>query len=141
MIDQETRPASADTRPCTRCGQPIDTRRDSWRTGASSRDIQHTTCPTSPELAALPTVQAEDVAPVQCATEARLAPPAVPLPTYMTKAEAAALLRVHLNTISNKIKSGELPALRVKGGQNLLLDQRDVLALLEPVAVGEGVAA
>lgn len=136
MIDQETKTTSAETRPCTRCGQPIDTQRDSWRTGATSRDIQHTTCPTSPELAALPTVRAEDIAPapaVQCATEARLAPP---LPEFLTQSEAAALLRVHINTISNKIKSGELPALRMKGGRSLLLDRRDVLALLEPVEVG-----
>ena len=114
------------TRPCTKCGQPVDLLRGSWQTGPTSRDVQHTTCPTSPELAALPSLPADT----------RPATPAAPVPVYMTKAEAAELLRVHLNTISNKIKAGELPALRVKGGRNVLLDRRDVLALLEPVEVG-----
>ncbi len=114
-----------DTRPCTRCGQPVDLLRGSWQTGPTSRDVQHTTCPTSPELAALPVLPADT----------QPAAPAAPVPAYMTKAEAAALLRVHINTISNKIKEGELPALRVRGGRNVLLDRRDVLALLEPIQV------
>ena len=118
-----------DTRPCTRCGQPVDLLRGSWQTGPTSRDVQHTTCPTSPELAALPIgTNPKD-------TLTADVPPAAPVPAYMTRAEAAALLRVHINTISNKIKEGELPALRVRGGRNVLLDRRDVLALLEPIQV------
>lgn len=54
-------------------------------------------------------------------------------PLYLTQREAADLLRVHINTIANKIKSGELPAFQMKGGRRILLARRDVLALLEPV--------
>lgn len=130
ITEQDPKP---ETRPCTRCGQPVDLLRGSWQTGPTSREVQHTTCPTSPELAALPIeTNPKDTLPA----DTRPAAPAAPVPAYMTRAEAAELLRVHINTISNKIKDGELPALRVKGGRSLLLDRRDVLALLEPVEVG-----
>jgi excisionase family DNA binding protein len=45
--------------------------------------------------------------------------------------EAAEFLRVSKSTIRNKIRSGELPAKRLKGGQTVLVEVRDVLALLE----------
>ena len=57
-------------------------------------------------------------------------------PNYLTVDEAAALLRANPATIRNRIRRGELPAKRLKGGKTILLDQRDVLALLEDAREG-----
>ena len=116
-------------RLCSRCGQEISPQRDSWQ--STPTGIAHVTCPTSPEMAALPTIS-EDAAP---AAEG----PANAQPAYLTKHEAADLLRVHLNTITEKIRTGELPALRMRGGRRVLLDRRDVVGLLEPISVAENV--
>lgn len=51
--------------------------------------------------------------------------------TFLTVAEAAALLRVHPRTLHTRIRDGRLPAKRLAGGKAVLLDRRDVLALLE----------
>ena len=75
---------------------------------------KHITCPISDELAAL--------APVT-----RL------LPDYMTVAEAAALLRVSVSTIRLRIRRGTLPAMRLQGGQTVLLRRGDVEGLLSAV--------
>ena len=52
---------------------------------------------------------------------------------FLTMEEAGELLRVSAQTIRRRIRSGELPAKRLKGGQTVLIDQADVMALLEDV--------
>jgi excisionase family DNA binding protein len=47
--------------------------------------------------------------------------------------EAARDARVHPSTIIRKVKSGDLPAYRLKGGHTLRVRRGDVRALLVPV--------
>ena len=125
-------------RLCPRCSQEISPQRDSWQ--STPTGIAHVTCPTSPEMAALLTLEPDDA---NAAISEDAAPaaegPANAQPAYLTKHEAAELLRVHLNTITEKIRTGELPALRMRGGRRVLLDRRDVVGLLEPISVAENV--
>ena len=57
-------------------------------------------------------------------------------PTFLTMDEAAALLRVSKATIRRRIRDGELPAKRLRGGQTVLIEQSDVLALLDDIMPG-----
>ena len=50
---------------------------------------------------------------------------------FLTIEETAKLLRVSVSTIRRYIRNGSLPAKRLKGGQTVLIDERDVLGLLE----------
>ena len=73
-----------------------------------------------------------------------LDPPDAPLPRvgvgtgpiFLTMDEAAALLRVSKATIRRRIRDGELPAKRLRGGQTVLIEQSDVLALLDDITPG-----
>ena len=107
------------TRTCKRCGQPIHTQTESWEM-KHSEDGQHVTCPTSPALESLPAQ----------------VPGAAPHPVFVTMEQAAQILHVSKQTIRRRIRDGELPAKRLKGGQTVLIDQKDVLALLEDIIPG-----
>lgn len=113
-------------RTCKRCGQPIHTQTESWETkhsddGQYATGIQHVTCPTSQTLQSLPPVTA---------------PSAAAHPIFLTMDQAAQLLHVSKQTIRRRIRDGELPAKRLRGGQTVLIDQKDVLALLEDIVPG-----
>ena len=113
-------------RTCKRCGQPINTQTESWEMkhsddGQYATGIQHVICPTSPELQNLPPVPA-----TSAATN----------PVFLTMDQAAQLLHVSKQTIRRRIRDGELPAKRLRGGQTVLIDQKDVLALLEDIIPG-----
>ena len=55
---------------------------------------------------------------------------------FLTVDQAAQLLHVSKQTIRRRIRDGELPAKRLRGGQTVLIDQKDVLALLEDIVPG-----
>ena len=55
---------------------------------------------------------------------------------FLTVDQAAQLLHVSKQTIRQRIRDGELPAKRLRGGQTVLIDQKDVLALLEDIVPG-----
>jgi len=112
-------------KPCTRCGQPVDTQTDSFT--LNDGEATHTTCPISPELAALPPAPPESIPSITGAAEDRLSP------VFLTVAEAALLLRLSHQSIRRYIRQGQLPAKRVRGGQIVLIDKTDLLALLEDV--------
>ena len=123
------RPAA---RTCKRCGQPINTQTDSWEMkhtddGKYALGIQHVTCPPGPELSALPALEPPPAPPAEAVEVS---------PDYLTMDEAAQLLRVSKGTIRNRIKSGDLPAKRLRGGQTVLVLKRDVLALLDDITPG-----
>jgi len=112
---------------CCRCGQPVDLGRDSWTMGGSTREVRHISCPASQEAKAVPVVAAAEAA---------------TRPQYLTMEQAAQMLAVSVGTIRRRIRSGALPAKRLKGSVGgglgtVLVDQADVLALLEPIGVGE----
>lgn len=101
---------------CARCGRPVN--------GEGAFEMfyidgcliyKHITCPISDALAALPPIT-------------RL------LPDYMTVAEAAALLRVSVSTIRLRIRRGTLPAMRLQGGQTVLIRRGDVEGLLSAIS-------
>ena len=124
---KETTPKKTPPRTCKRCGQPIHTQTESWEMkhsedGQYATGIQHVTCPTSPALESLP-------APAQV-------PGAAPHPVFVTMEQAAQIVHVSKQTIRRRIREGELPAKRLKGGQTVLIDQKDVLALLEDIVPG-----
>ena len=126
-------------RTCKRCGQPINTLTDSWEMqhtddGKYATGLQHVTCPTSPEIQDLPPSPSS---PFPHREGSPLAAGVGSAPTFLTMDEAAKIIRVSKDTIRNRIRAGLLPALRLKGGQTVLIDQRDVLALLEPVSPTE----
>lgn len=100
------------TRPCAKCGRPIDPLTDSYTAHAGG--LAHIACPADPAL------------PVQDV------PPA-PASDFLTLLPAAALLGCHPSTLRKAIKRGDLPAFRIKGGKILYLRRQDLLALLEPV--------
>lgn len=118
-------------RTCRRCGQTIDTQTESWEMkhsddGQYATGIQHVTCPTSPELQALPSSPAPPL--FGAGGLANL--------VFLTMDQAAQLLHVSKQTIRRRIRDGELPAKRLRGGQTVLIDQKDVLALLEDIVPG-----
>ena len=113
-------------RLCGRCGRPIIPHKESWKLRNSQ--MQHVTCPTGPALRSLPLLAEPSP---HAATDT--------LPVYLTMDEAARLIRVCKGTIRNRIKSGKLPAKRLRDGQTVLVDQRDVLALLEDIRPGAAV--
>ena len=126
-------------RTCKRCGQAINTQTDSWEMkhsddGDYAVGIQHVTCPPSPELQALPTLE-----PAPAAPDAPKGESASDSPEYLTMDEAAQLIRVSKGTIRNRIKSGDLPAKRLRGGQTVLVLKPDVLALLDDITPGTDV--
>ena len=133
------RPAA---RTCKRCGQAINTQTDSWEMkhtvdGKYAVGLQHVTCPPSPELQALPVSRdplASPSSPFPNREGAALAPGVGP--TFLTMDEAAALLRVSKATIRRRIRDGELPAKRLRGGQTVLIERSDVLALLDDITPG-----
>lgn len=53
--------------------------------------------------------------------------------------QAAEFLGVHHQTLRGYIKSGKLPAYRLAGEKVLRIKREDLMALLEPVAVGDAV--
>ena len=108
------------TPACAHCGRPIDLSGDAWRLLPGNR-YEHLACPISAEMKALPPATPPEAA----------APSEAPLPRFLTMDEAADFLRVSKSTIRNKIRAGELPAKRLRGGQTVLVEVRDVLALLE----------
>lgn len=113
-------------RTCKRCGQPINTQTESWEMkhsddGQYATGIQHVTCPVSPALENLPPVPA---------------PASSAYPVFLTMEQAAEMIHVSKQTIRRRIRSGELPAKRLRGGQTVLIDQADVLALLEDIVPG-----
>ena len=123
-------------RTCKRCGQAINTQTDSWEMkhtddGKYAVGIQHVTCPASPELQAL---SAPLSSPLPNREGSALAPGVGPI--FLTMDEAAALLRVSKATIRRRIRDGELPAKRLRGGQTVLIEQSDVLALLDDIMPG-----
>ena len=109
------------TPACAHCGRPIDLSGDAWRLLPGNR-YEHLACPISAEMKTLP-----PLAPTEAARQAA----EKPLPRFLTMDEAADFLRVSKSTIRNKIRAGELPAKRLKGGQTVLVEVRDVLALLD----------
>ena len=110
------------TPACAHCGRPIDLSGDAWRLLPGNR-YEHLACPISAEMKTLP-LQAPPELGAGGASES-------PLPRFLTMDEAADFLRVSKSTIRNKIRAGELPAKRLRGGQTVLVEVRDVLALLE----------
>ncbi len=61
---------------------------------------------------------------------------------FIRMEDAAKMLSVSVDTIRRRIRSGELPAKRLRGAadggrQTILIDQADVLALLEPYTGAE----
>ena len=100
--------------------------------------IQHVTCPPSLEIRDLPAASPAPVSPAPQEVSAGASSPAA-VPVLVTMDEAAKLIRVSKGTIRNRIRSGELPAKRLRGGQTVLIDQRDVLALLEDIPPGSAV--
>ena len=50
--------------------------------------------------------------------------------------EAALLIRVSKPTIRRLIRSGDLPAKRLRNGQTVLIRKQDVLALLDDITPG-----
>ena len=119
-------------RTCQRCGQSIHTQTDSWEMkqsadGKYAVGIQHVTCPASPVLQEMPQIPPSVIA----SADSR------PLrPVFVTMDEAAAMLRVSKRTIRRRIIDGDLPAKRLRGGQTVLIEQQDVLALLEDITPG-----
>ena len=112
--DQKPDPA---LRLCARCGQPVNRLKDSYKTVGDQ--IVHGSCPASPEMKAIPAV--------------RVPPGGV---QFIRMEDAARMLSVSVKTIQRRIRSGELPAKRLRGAgeskrQTILIDQADVLALLE----------
>ncbi len=108
------------TPACAHCGRPIDLSGDAWRLLPGNR-YEHLACPISAEMKTLP-----PATPPEAGT-----PTEAPLPRFLTMDEAADFLRVSKSTIRNKIRAGELPAKRLRGGQTVLVEVRDVLALLD----------
>jgi excisionase family DNA binding protein len=53
--------------------------------------------------------------------------------------QAAEFLGVHHQTLRGYIKTGKLPAYRLAGEKVLRIKRDDLMALLEPVPVGDGV--
>lgn len=122
-VTEKPRPAAK--RTCQRCGQSINTQTDSWEMkhsedGKYAQGVQHVTCPASPAIQELPTA----------------AEPAPSRPVFVTMDEAAEMLRVSKATIRRRIREGELPAKRLRGGQTVLIEQQHVLALLEDIPPG-----
>jgi excisionase family DNA binding protein len=120
-------------RTCKRCGQPINTQTESWEMkhsddGQYATGIQHVTCPVSPELENLPSAFSP--------TPPLLGGGGPAYPVFLTMDQAAELIHVSKQTIRRRIRSGELPAKRLRGGQTVLIDQKDVLALLEDIVPG-----
>ena len=138
------RPAA---RTCKRCGQPINTQTDSWEMkhtddGKYAVGLQHVTCPPSPELQSLPASLDSPASPFPNREGSALVPGVGSeglTPTFLTMDEAAALLRVSKATIRRRIRDGELPAKRLRGGQTVLIEQSDVLALLDDITPGTDV--
>ena len=136
----EERPARRPApRTCKRCGQPINTQTDSWEMkrsedGQYAVGIQHITCPPGPELQNLPPPDAPlfDREGAPLAAGVGSSDP----PVFLTMDEAALLIRVSKQTIRRLIRSGDLPAKRLRNGQTVLIDRRDVLALLEEIVPG-----
>jgi len=123
-------------RTCNRCGQPINTQTDSWEMrhtddGKYAVGIQHATCPPSPELQGLPPSPS---LPFPNKEGSALAPGVGP--TFLTMDEAALLIRVSKPTIRRLIRSGDLPAKRLRNGQTVLIRKQDVLALLDDITPG-----
>ena len=56
---------------------------------------------------------------------------------FFTVDQAAAFLGIHHQTLRGYIKGGKLPAYRLAGEKVLRIKREDLMALLEPVAVGE----
>ncbi len=134
------RPAA---RTCKRCGQAINTQTDSWEMkhsddGKYAVGLQHVTCPASPELQAVPSSPSSPFPNREGSALALRVASAAPGvgPTFLTMDEAAALLRVSKATIRRRIRDGELPAKRLRGGQTVLIEQSDVLALLDDITPG-----
>jgi len=112
------------TKNCARCGQPVNRAKDSWNQVGGQ--VVHAVCPTSEAMKALPVVDAASVTPT-----GNLADIGVRSLVFLTIEETAKLLRVSASTIRRYIRNGSLPAKRLKGGQTVLIDERDVLGLLE----------
>ena len=130
----EINPSSV--RRCVRCGLPINPRKDSWK--MKNQDMQHVTCPAPAEAPEDQTPKDPPTHPEAPGAKASPAPAATSgyTPVYLSMDEAALLLRVSKGTIRNRIKSGDLPAKRLKGGQTVLVEKQDVLALLEDIVPG-----
>ena len=128
LESQHSEVSQTPARRCVRCGQPIHPRKDSWK--MKNQEMQHVTCPAAPEDQTPkdpPTHPQESPAPNVAAGYT---------PVFLSMDEAALLLRVSKGTIRNRIKSGDLPAKRLKGGQTVLVEKQDVLALLEDIVPG-----
>jgi len=93
-----------------------------------NQEMQHVTCPQDPNT--------KDPKDPPTHPQAPGAKPPQDAPVYLSMDEAALLLRVSKGTIRNRIKSGDLPAKRLKGGQTVLVEKQDVLALLEDIIPG-----
>ena len=124
---------------CVRCGRSLNTQTESWemKTGEDGKyavGIQHVTCPPKPEVSDL--LEVSDLAPAPPPAPAAEAVPVSALPIFVTMDQAAEMIHVSKATIRRRIQSGELPAFRLRGGQTVLIDQKDVLALLEPIKPG-----
>lgn len=122
------------TRTCSRCGQPVNRLTDSYKTiggqtvhtSCSVRSAASASTPTSPELKAVPVLQTF-----------------IPSLQFIRVEDAARMLSVSTKTILRRIRTGELPAQRLRGAaeggrQTILLNQADVLALLEPYVPSKG---
>ena len=97
---------------------------------------------TSPELQSLPASLDSPASPFPNREGSALVPGVGSeglTPTFLTMDEAAALLRVSKATIRRRIRDGELPAKRLRGGQTVLIEQSDVLALLDDITPGTDV--
>ncbi len=112
------------TRLCARCGQPVNRLKDSFKS-LPSGEVIHASCPASEQIRAVPAVASRDVG-----------------AQFIRMEDAAKMLSVSVDTIRRRIRSGELPAKRLRGAadggrQTILIDQADVLALLEPYTGAE----
>lgn len=90
---------------------------------------EYAVCPTSVALATLRTLQTTHAELVDARSGSG--------PAWPPIAEAAALLRFSKPTIWARIRSGLFSAKRLLGGQTVLVDQRNMLALLEDIPINE----
>jgi excisionase family DNA binding protein len=121
---------------CAHCGRPIDVQNDAWRLLPGHR-YEHLACPISAEMQSLPPVSPPGTLSQTFGRGQGEGHGPGPLPRFISMDEAAEFLRVSKSTIRAKIRAGELPAKRLKGGHTVLIEIRDVLALLEPYTGNE----
>ena len=120
-------------RACARCGQSVNRLKDSFKSMPDGSVI-HASCPTSEAMKSVPAIRSTPSTPLRSSEG--------PDRQFIRMEDAAKMLSVSVDTVRRRIRSGELPAKRLRGAsdggrQTILIDQADVLALLEPYTGAE----